>query len=68
MAFRGSVHLRVRKDVSLTHLTQLIDAIGKAAGCSPCGLLGVDLRLSGDPAESLKLPQIDGVQTVSIEA
>ena len=64
MAFRGTVHVRFRKGVSLPHITDVIDQIGKLAGCSPCGLLGVDLRLTGDPEELGQLAKLPGVNSV----
>jgi hypothetical protein len=67
MAFHGSVQVRVHKNVSLDSLTKLIDAIGRSAGCSPCGLLGVEVRFIGDPSpDAPKLPSFEGVGPVTV--
>jgi hypothetical protein len=63
--FRGTVHARVAKDVTLPHLSALIGHIGALAGHPNCGLLGVDLRLTGDPVEAAKPPQVPGVKSVT---
>jgi hypothetical protein len=62
---RGSVHVRVAKNVTLPTLTSLIEHVGGLAGCRTCGLLGVDLRISGDPVENHQVPQLPGVTSVS---
>jgi len=62
---RGTVHAHVAKNVTLETLTSLIEHIGGLAGCPRCGLLGVDLRISGDPVEYQQLPQMPGVKSVS---
>ena len=61
---RGSVHVRVAKNVTLPTLTSLLEHIGGLAGCRTCGLLGVDLRITGDPVEGVQVPQLPGVKSV----
>jgi hypothetical protein len=63
--FRGTVHARVVKNVTLPNLTSLIEHIGGLAGCRTCGLLGVDLRITGDPVETHQVPQVPGVKSVT---
>jgi len=50
--------------VTLPNLTSLIEHIGGLAGCQRCGLLGIDLRITGNPVEH-QLPQVPGVTSVS---
>lgn len=62
---RGAVHARVAKTVTLSNLQSFIGHIGGLAGCPMCGLLGIDLRITGDPVETQKLPQTPGVTSVT---
>jgi len=62
---RGAVHIRVAEKVTLDHLHSLIDQIAGMAGCRTCGLLGIDLRLSGDPVETPQIAKLPGVKSVS---
>ena len=62
---RGTVHVRVAKNVTLPNLTKLIEQVGGMAGCHACGLLGVDLRITGDPVEGHQMPQVPGVKSVT---
>lgn len=63
--FQGSVHIKVKENVTLDNLTQLLARVGGLAGCQHCGLLGIDLRLSGDPVESQALGSLPGVKSVT---
>lgn len=47
----GKVQIHVTEDVTLEHLHTIVDTIVGLSGCRTCGLLGIDLQLSGDPAE-----------------
>jgi len=62
---RGAVHILVAEKVTLDHLHSLIDQIAGMAGCRTCGLLGIDLRLSGDPVETPQIAKLPGVKSVS---
>jgi hypothetical protein len=61
---RGSVHVTVRENVSLEQLHEIIGTIAGMSGCRTCGILGIDLRLTGDPAEATQLTKLPGVQSV----
>jgi hypothetical protein len=65
VGFRGTIHVRVAENVSLDDLRGIIGRIGGFTGCTHCGLLGIDLRLSGDPVEGQQLQKLPGVQSVS---
>jgi hypothetical protein len=62
---QGPVHVRVSQTVTLENLQSIVAHIAGMTGCRTCGLLGVDLRLSGDPAELQQVAKLAGVQTVT---
>jgi hypothetical protein len=62
---RGTVHIRVAEKVTLDHLHSIIDQISNLSGCRACGLLGIDLRLVGDPVEAGEIVKLPGVKSVS---
>lgn len=64
--FQGSAHVRVDGLITLDNLTKIVEQIVNLAGCPHCGLLGIDLRLSGDPVEVGQLTKIPGVNSVAI--
>ncbi len=61
---KGSVHIKVKENVSLEHLQGIVASIVGVSGCRTCGLLGVDLRLTGDPVEATEISKLPGVQSV----
>lgn len=62
---RGGVHIRVAEKVTLDHLHSIIDQIANMSGCRACGLLGIDLRLIGDPVEAVDIVKLPGVKSVT---
>jgi hypothetical protein len=62
---QGIVKIRVKEHVSLEQLHGLIDNIVGKCGCETCGLLGIDLRLSGDPVEVEQITKLPGVKSAS---
>jgi hypothetical protein len=62
---RGAVHVRVAENVSLDHLQSLVAHIAGLTGCRTCGIMGVDLRLTGDPVEAQQIAKLPGVKSVS---
>ena len=64
-SLRGSVHVSVDENVSLEHLQSIISHIVGMSGCRTCGIMGIDLRLTGDPAESNQIASLPGVKSVS---
>jgi hypothetical protein len=64
-SLRGTIHIRVSENVTLDDLRGIIGRIGGLNGCTGCGILGIDLRLSGDPVELQQLQKLQGVQSVS---
>jgi hypothetical protein len=66
---RGStINIRVSENVTLENLSSIIGRIGGLHGCPTCGLMGVDLRLTGDPVEAQQIQKLPGVQSVSFGA
>jgi hypothetical protein len=65
---RGTFNVRVAENVTLDHLNSIIAHIGGMAGCRTCGLIGIDLRLSGDPVELQQVAKLPGVVSVSFNA
>ena len=62
---QGVVNIRVKEDVTLEQLQGLITHIAVASGCRTCGIMGIDLRLSGDPAEVQQITKLPGVKSAS---
>jgi len=62
---RGAVHIRVAEKVTLDHLHTIIDQIAGLSGCRACGLLGIDLRLMGDPVEAADIVKLPGVKSAT---
>jgi hypothetical protein len=62
----ASLQVRVTPNVTPEALSQVLASIMRLRGCVSCGLLGVDLRITGDPAEINELKNIQGVQSVSM--
>ncbi len=63
---RGTVSIRVAENVTLENLQTILATIGGMCGCRTCGIMGVDLRLTGDPVETQQLANLPGVKTVSV--
>ena len=59
------IHLQVNEKVTLDTLNTLLGRITTMVGCTHCGLLGVDLRLTGDPVEAKQF-QMPGVTSAKI--
>ncbi|MGZ3561410.1 MAG: hypothetical protein ACXVAS_06150, partial [Vulcanimicrobiaceae bacterium] len=64
--FRGSVRIRVTENVTLENLQGIIAHIAGMAGCTHCGIMGVDLQLSGDPVEFQQIAKLPGVKSASL--
>jgi hypothetical protein len=62
---QGALSIRVKEDVSLEQLHGVIDQIARINGCTTCGLLGIDLRLSGEPVELEKIAKLPGVKSAN---
>ena len=65
---QGVLNIRVKQDVSLEQLHGLIDHIAGMSGCRTCGIMGVDLRLRGDPVELEKITKLPAVKSASFGA
>lgn len=65
---QGAVHIKVKENITLEHLQSIVGNIVGLSGCRTCGLMGVDLRLSGDPVESSQIAKLPGVQSVGFGA
>jgi len=61
----GNVHIHVAENVTLENLHTIVDRIVSLSGCRTCGLLGVDLHLSGDPVEAQEITKLPGVNSAS---
>jgi hypothetical protein len=64
---RGKVHVRVTQNVTLENLQAIVGRIASESGCQHCGLLGIDLQLSGDPESFQSIKTLPGVASVSTE-
>ena len=65
---KGTINVRVTENVTLENLHNIVSTIVGISGCRTCGLLGVDLRLVGDPAELQQVSKLPGVQSASFGA
>jgi len=66
MNVKRTVKIRVSEKVTLENLHNLLDRIVGISGCRACGLLGVDLHLTGDPVEWQEISKLPGVQSVNL--
>jgi hypothetical protein len=64
--FRGVVSVKLNENVKLENLQAIVGQIAGMTGCRTCGLLGIDLRLTGDPAEVNQIATLAGVKSVAI--
>jgi hypothetical protein len=60
------VSIKVTEAVTVEQLHALVSHIVGRTGCTTCGLLGITLELSGDPAEVRGLEKVPGVKSVEI--
>jgi hypothetical protein len=64
---RGTVKLHVNHTVTLENLHSIIDKLAVMSGCLHCGLLGIDLRLVGDPGPELgEIGKLAGVRSATL--
>jgi hypothetical protein len=63
---RAAVKVILKDNVSLDQLTKIISGIGGRYGCRTCGLMGVDLQLSGDPGDVPEVASLPGVKSASL--
>ena len=61
----GNVHIHVAENVSLENLHALVERVVSLSGCRTCGLIGIDLRLSGDPVAVQEITKLAGVKSAS---
>jgi len=63
---RGSIHINVAETVKLDDLHKIITEAVALSGCRTCGLLGIDIRLIGDPVVNPTILKIHGVKSASV--
>ena len=61
---KGVISVRLTEKVTLDNLNAIVARVAGISGCTHCGLLGIDLRLTGDPVEASQLKGLPGVQSV----
>ncbi|MDE3195712.1 MAG: hypothetical protein KGN84_05175 [Acidobacteriota bacterium] len=61
---RATIGVKLAPNTNLEQIQKVIAEIGRLNGCLPCGLLGIDVRLTGDPVELGALAHLPGVQGV----
>lgn len=64
LGLKGVITVRLTEKVNLDNLNAIVARVAGLSGCTHCGLLGIDLRLTGDPVESQQLKSLPGVQSV----
>ena len=68
LKLQGPVHVTVKENISLEQLHSILGTIAGMSGCRTCGILGIDLRLSGEPVEANQIAKLPGVQSVGFGA
>jgi hypothetical protein len=68
LKLQGPVHITVRENISLEQLHSILGTIAGMSGCRTCGILGIDLRLTGEPVEANQIAKLPGVQSVGFGA
>lgn len=64
---RSTINVHLRESVDVDVISKIVATIGNYYGCRACGLLGIDLRLTGDPVEFKELANLPGVRSISAE-
>ena len=64
---QSRITVQLKENVNLEQLQNIVAQVARHTGCTSCGLLGVDFRLKGDPAEAAQIRQLPGVGTMSFE-
>jgi hypothetical protein len=64
---RTTVRVNLQSDVNVESLNEIISTITGRYGCRTCGLMGIDLYLSGDPGDLSQIQGLSGVQSVALE-
>jgi hypothetical protein len=64
LGVKGVINVRLTEKVTLDNLNAIVARVAGLTGCTHCGLLGIDLRLTGDPVEANQLKGLPGVQSV----
>ena len=64
VGLKGVISVRVNEKVTLDNLNAIVARVAGISGCTHCGLLGIDLRLTGDPVEASLLKGLPGVLSV----
>ncbi len=61
---RTTVTVHVQPKVNVEALSHIITTIGGRYGCRTCGLMGIDLHLTGDEGDPYELAKVTGVKPV----
>jgi hypothetical protein len=62
---QGKLHIHVNQNITLENLHAIVAHIAGMSGCRTCGIMGIDLRLTGDPVELQQVTKLPGVQSIS---
>ena len=60
-AGRKKIDVRLSPEANLETIASVISTIGGRYGCRTCGLMGIDVHLSGGPVEDQELSKVPGV-------
>ena len=63
-ASHTTVQVHLKENVTVEALSQIISMIGGRYGCRTCGLMGIDLHLTGDTGDPYELAKVAGVKSV----
>jgi hypothetical protein len=62
-----TIRVNLKENVTVDAISEIVSIIGGRYGCRTCGLMGVDLHLSGDPGDLAQVRELAGVHSVSLE-
>jgi hypothetical protein len=59
---RTTVNVHLQPKVTVEAISNIISTIGGRYGCRTCGLMGIDLHLTGDTGDPYELASVEGVK------
>jgi hypothetical protein len=57
-----TVNVHLQPKVTVEAISNIISTIGGRYGCRTCGLMGVDLHLTGDAGDPYELANVAGIK------
>ena len=67
----NTITVKVARNATVEHLSEVLAKIGRETGCHPCGLLGYEVVFKGDPdplVEKLGKEVLKGIKDAHVVA